>query len=197
MSGARALASARRRRASPDELRRNVSTPGPVSIPQPSSSSLGGSMGSSLPPQPPSQKMTPANMLLNHNKIIDNLQQVVESLNHNMESQIEETKALQSSVKSMHMDDSNIAFFKKKVSNMEKEMLDIKKHILKVQTFAMETNLQCLELKKKVLIASETTNEEQLEASGHIADILTNTEMDTNTETNPGTEMETNEIVVE
>lgn len=80
---------------------------------------------------------------------------------------------------------------------MEKEMLDIKKHILKVQTFAMETNLQCLELKKKVLIASETTNEEQLEASGHIADILTNTEMDTNTETNPGTEMETNEIVVE
>ena len=130
-------------------------------------------------------------MLLNHNKIIDNLQQVVESLNHNMESQIEETKALQSSVKSMHMDDGNIAFFKKKVSNMEKEMLDIKKHILKVQTFAMETNLQCLELKKKVLIASESTNEEQLEASGHIADILTNTE------TNPGTEMETNEIVVE
>ena len=193
MSGARALASARRRRASPDELRRNVPTPtpGPVSIPQPSSSSLGGSMGSSLPPQPPSQKMTPANMLLNHNKIIDNLQQVVESLNHNMESQIEETKALQSSVKSMHMDDGNIAFFKKKVSNMEKEMLDIKKHILKVQTFAMETNLQCLELKKKVLIASESTNEEQLEASGHIAEILTNTE------TNPGTEMETNEIVVE
>ena len=136
-------------------------------------------------------------MLLNHNKIIDNLQQVVESLNHNMESQIEETKALQSSVKSMHMDDGNIAFFKKKVSNMEKEMLDIKKHILKVQTFAMETNLQCLELKKKVLIASESTNEEQLEASGHIADILTNTEMDTDTETNPGTEMETNEIVVE
>ena len=80
---------------------------------------------------------------------------------------------------------------------MEKEMLDIKKHILKVQTFAMETNLQCLELKKKVLIASESTNEEQLEASGHIADILTNTEMDTDTETNPGTEMETNEIVVE
>ena len=61
----------------------------------------------------------------------------------------------------------------------------------------METNLQCLELKKKVLIASESTNEEQLEASGHIADILTNTEMDTDTETNPGTEMETNEIVVE
>ena len=130
-------------------------------------------------------------MLLNHNKIIDNLQQVVESLNHNMESQIEETKALQSSVRSMHMDDSNIAFFKKKVSNMEKEMLDIKKHILKVQTFAMETNLQCLELKKKVLIASESTNEEQLEASGHIADILTNTETETETE------METNEIVVE
>ena len=100
-------------------------------------------------------------------------------------------KALQSSVKSMHMDDSNIAFFKKKVSNMEKEMLDIKKHILKVQTFAMETNLQCLELKKKVLIASESTNEEQMEASGHIADILTNTE------TEMDTEMETNEIVVE
>ena len=74
---------------------------------------------------------------------------------------------------------------------MEKEMLDIKKHILKVQTFAMETNLQCLELKKKVLIASESTNEEQMEASGHIADILTNTE------TEMDTEMETNEIVVE
>ena len=33
---------------------------------------------------------------------------------------------------------------------MEVQLNELKKHIIKVQTFAMETNLQCIELKKKM-----------------------------------------------
>lgn len=33
---------------------------------------------------------------------------------------------------------------------MEVQLNELKKHIIKVQTFAMETNLQCIELKKKI-----------------------------------------------
>ena len=33
---------------------------------------------------------------------------------------------------------------------MSAQLQEIKKHIIKVQTFAMETNLQCIELKKKI-----------------------------------------------
>ena len=53
-------------------------------------------------------------------------------------------------LKSLTLDDTNIEYFKDKVKSMEKQLNDIKKHILKVQTFAMETNLQCMELKKKM-----------------------------------------------
>ena len=33
---------------------------------------------------------------------------------------------------------------------MSNQLQEIKKHVIKVQTFAMETNLQCIELKKKM-----------------------------------------------
>ena len=191
MSGSRALASARRRRASADETRK---PPTPLSgsssalAPVPGSgggSSLASVPARNMPPAPP-QKINPATMLLSHNKIIENLQSVVENLNQNMETQQEESAEIQKKVDSLHMDDTNIEFFKEKVTNMDKQMNEIKRHILKVQTFAMETNLQYMELKKKLeagrvatsdvvtseVVTSEVADNTQIEQAEKIADIL-------------------------
>ena len=43
-----------------------------------------------------------------------------------------------------------ILTIKNKYSKMSNQLQEIKKHVIKVQTFAMETNLQCIELKKKM-----------------------------------------------
>ena len=48
------------------------------------------------------------------------------------------------------MTTSNIAFFKNKYETIEAQMKEIKKHVLKIQSFAMDTNLQCIELKKRI-----------------------------------------------
>ena len=74
------------------------------------------------------------------------------------------------------MDDSNIAFFKEKVNAIEKQMNDIKKHILRVQTFAMETNLQCMELKKKLIAKGGEeiveSSESQFNSASEISETL-------------------------
>ena len=110
-------------------------------------------------------------MLLNHNKVIENLQDVVSNLNSNMESQVEETKEVQNKLDSLHLDDNNIQFFKDKIVSIEKQLSDIKRHILKVQTFAMETNLQCIEMKKKMAFESKS-NEEQLQEAEKVSALL-------------------------
>lgn len=153
MSGARALASARRRRAAPDPSRPNQP---PLSKPN---------QQIARPPLPPGavaeqqQKLNnPALMLLNHNKIIENLQEVVTSLSEKVNDQ---DKAMDQKIKELSLDETNIEFFKEKVLNIERELNTIKRHILKVQTFAMETNVQCIELRKKIDSPEISVEEEQ------------------------------------
>ena len=165
MSGARALASARRRRASPDDSRpTNQRNPPPPPVPRSITNEVVDV------PKPP-QKFNPATMLLNHNKVIENLQEVVSNLNSNMETNVEETKEVQKRLDSLQLDDNNIEYFKDKMVSIEKQMSDIKRHILKVQTFAMETNLQCIEMKKKLAFEPKS-NEEQLEEAEKVSVLL-------------------------
>jgi hypothetical protein len=175
MSGARALASARRRRAggadNPSNSSRTPSSkpPAPVPLPAPmSSSTMGGSnFEANEPPQPP-KKMTPTAMLLNHNKVIENLQEVVTNLDSAVASQQEE---IDQKLSSLSLDDNNIEFFKQKVKDLDTQLREIKKHILKVQTFAMETNLQCMEMKKK-MNAPGDSQEVQMDQAEEISTIL-------------------------
>jgi hypothetical protein len=88
-----------------------------------------------------------------------------------METNVEETKEVQKRLDSLQLDDNNIEYFKDKMIAIEKQLSDIKRHILKVQTFAMETNLQCIEMKKKLAFESKS-NEEQLEEAEKVSALL-------------------------
>ena len=163
MSGARALASARRRRAAPDASRPNQ--PPPPKLNQ----------QNARPPLPPGalseqQKKlnNPTAMLLNHNKVLENLQQVVSSLHEKVNNQDDE---MNQKIKDLSLDETNIEFFKEKVLNIERELNTIKRHILKVQTFAMETNVQCIELRKKI-DSPEISVEEQQNQTHEITELL-------------------------
>jgi predicted nucleic acid-binding Zn-ribbon protein len=169
MSGARALASARRRRAQPEERRSNQLPPN--------------SNNANIPPPVPGQQQqkklnNPAAMLLNHNKVIENLQQVVESLNTTVATQNDE---INKKIENLSLDDKNIEFFKTKILNLESEMNTIKKHIVKVQTFAMETNLQCIEMRKKI-DSPELSAEDQQTETNEITDLLSNAVVEPNDE---------------
>ena len=156
MSGAAALAAARRRRAAPQpnnpppvpQTNRVVSGPSQLKRPE-----LNDEARPSIP-----TKINPTMMLMNHNKIIENLQQVISNLNDKLDnetlSQIEADKMVRDivakAIDDLKINEDNIDFFKNKYTKMEVQLNELKKHIIKVQTFAMETNLQCIELKKKI-----------------------------------------------
>lgn len=156
MSGAAALAAARRRRAGPQ-----VNNPPPV--PQ-TNRTMGGPTQLKRPElsdesRPQLQtKINPTMMLMNHNKVIENLQLVLSNLNEKVEnetiSQIDAEKMIRDivtqAIENLKISEDNIDFFKNKYTKMEVQLNELKKHIIKVQTFAMETNLQCIELKKKI-----------------------------------------------
>ena len=156
MSGAAALAAARRRRAAPQPNN-------PPPVPQ-SNRVMGGPSQLKRPetieearPSMPS-KINPTMMLMNHNKVIENLQQVLSNLNEKVDnetmSEIETEKLIRNivtkAIDDLKITEDNIDFFKNKYTKMEVQLNELKKHIIKVQTFAMETNLQCIELKKKI-----------------------------------------------
>ena len=132
MSGSRALEAARRRRAG------GTSMPTPPPPPTPT-------IQKSQQQETPQTKTTPLLMLASHNKILENLQEIVTDLNNKVEAQ---DTLVRDSIGTLALDDNNIEFFRQKIDKMEKHMSDIKKHVLKVQTFAMETNLQFIEIKK-------------------------------------------------
>ncbi len=132
MSGSRALEAARRRRAG------GTSMPTPPPPPTPT-------IQKSQQQETPQTKTTPLLMLASHNKILENLQEIVTDLNNKVEAQ---DTLVRDSIGTLALDDNNIEFFRQKIEKMEKHMSDIKKHVLKVQTFAMETNLQFIEIKK-------------------------------------------------
>ena len=164
MSGSRALASARRRRAAPPE---NVNTP------PPSPMSTRVSNEAQVQNDVPTPKINALNMLMAHDKMIQNLTTVCDTLNRTAEQQQEE---FAEKMNEMKLDDTNIDFFKDKVRNLEQQMNDIKKHILKVQTFAMETNLQCMQMKKSIIKDDDDDDDEesepQMENVDNISDIL-------------------------
>ena len=157
MSGAAALASARRRRAAPQ----GPVAPTNANIPSQSSSSQNNSSNMNANdrsiPNPP-QRQTPTQMLLNHNTLIQNLQEVVSTLNEVVDKNVipkeDIEKIVQGKVNegvaSQKMTTSNIAYFKDKYETIEAQMKEIKKQVLKIQSFAMDTNLQCIELKKRM-----------------------------------------------
>ncbi len=162
MSGAAALAAARRRRAGPTN-----------NPPQPPRSNYGGP-NQLKPPnnlnnqtnytnqeqvqEPVQQRIHPTTMLLNHGKVIENLQSVVSDLNNKLENDVmnrNETEKFVSNIteeaiKNLNITENNLEFFRTKYKNMEVQLNELKKHIIKVQTFAMETSLQTIELKKKL-----------------------------------------------
>ena len=141
MSGARALASARRRRADP-----------PSAAPASSSSRVSNNMALLQEEGvPQKQKMSPATMLLSHNKIIENLQGVVESLNAKIEQQENNMKRIiEDKMSTLKVDETNLEYYKNKIVTIDNSLEEIKKHTLKVQTFSMETNLQLVEMKKRL-----------------------------------------------
>ncbi len=165
MSGARALASARRRRAAPDMNQatnsRASSAPTPVST-------RSSSPEKQNTPINNGQKINPGVMLLNHDKVLKNLNSVVESLNQKVE---EQQLSIEGRMNDMVLDDNSIEFFKEKVNNLESQLNDIKKHILKVQSFAMETNLQFMQMKN----VSHNENSQIMEEADQISEHLLNT----------------------
>jgi hypothetical protein len=156
MSGAAALAAARRRRAGPQGSSQSVSQPSPVpgtSLKRPEQMTQEYQDANSPP-----QRINPTVMLLNHNKIIENLQLVTtdlnDKINNDMLSKSQTIKEIRTiveeAISNLKISENNIEFFKNKYSKMETQLSELKKHIIKVQTFAMDTNLQCIELKKKL-----------------------------------------------
>ena len=151
MSGARALASARRRRAEPQ----NTPPPAPVNSmkKQASQSLINGSVEQSNN-NLQTTKMTPATMLLSHHKIIENLQKVIENQETIIQTQGETinklkmemrqisksvTDELNEKLSTSSLDEGNIEYYKEKLVSIEESFTEMKKSFLRVQTFAMET----------------------------------------------------------
>ena len=184
MSGAAALASARRRRAAPQGTTNNTSS---------QSQNRGGPTQLRRPPAPPSnndfseidslqnttqgtttnQRVNPTVMLSNHNRIIENLQKVLSNLNENVEKNLLTKEDLieliermsKEEIEKLRVSQDNIEFFKNKYTKMENQLNELKKHIIKVQTFAMETSLQTIELKKKIFREQSFKNMDQVSKS--------------------------------
>ena len=171
MSGSRALASARRRRAGPPEptagqSQRNMSSSTPSYTSSPGVSST--------PPSSPSTttKMTPAQMLLSHNKIIENMQLVVSNLNDEVSKLNTNISVINNKLENLNIDENSKNYYEKQISNMNDVINETKKHILKVQTFSMETNLQCMEIKKAQHLKYDKLNENIYETSDRVVEIL-------------------------
>jgi len=143
MSGARALASARRRRAEPQS---NVA---PSSLNSTRISNNASSVQETGQQKTP--KMNPAMMLLSHNKIIENLQTIIANLNSKVDEQEQNlNRLMKENSQTYQMDNTNIEYYKKKIATIDDSLEEIKQHTLKVQTFSMDTNLQLVEVKKKL-----------------------------------------------
>lgn len=165
MSGSRALASARRRRAGPPEPTSNVQYQNNIS----SSSSV----PSPLPSSPSTtQRMTPAQMLLSHNKIIENLQLVISNLNDDVSKLNDSVASIHNKLENINIDENSKEYYENKLNNMNDAINETKKHVLKVQTFSMETNLQCMEIKKAQHLKYDKINENVYETSDRVIEIL-------------------------
>ena len=162
MSGAAALSAAKRRRGSTQP------TPGP-----PGGSRGRGPVSRPVPqqgtPRPPAP--TPMMLLQNHHERLASLEseysKTVEELK-TMKSTTENNKLnikdddtimkleakvdfLEEQLKKPEKKESveDIEYFKNKVNEMELQMAELKQHLLKIQNFAMETNLSLMKAKQE------------------------------------------------
>jgi len=126
MSGSAALASARRRRAIPQ---------GPEQI----------SNVVVEPPKPSQQPLAanPTMLLLKHNQTLGNLQTDIETLKRQL-TDIKTVPAVDVN------DKTTLEYYKSQHTVLMDEMREVKKTLLKIQTFAMETNLEVMKLKRLV-----------------------------------------------
>ena len=126
MSGSAALASARRRRAIPQKPENEIVEPPKVS--------------QQVQPQQNQVPVNPASLLIKHNQVLGGLQNDIESLKKQL---------LNIKVHEPSSDDkSTVEYYKNQHSILLDEMREVKKTLLKVQTFAMETNLELMKLKR-------------------------------------------------
>ena len=133
MSGASALAAAKRRRAVPTE---------PV---RPSSSQPKSNIPASAPTQlqNPSQNtiavQNPLSLLIQHEQKLNDLEK-------NM------TQLKVADKKAEILTPDTLQYFKTQHDLMSQELQELKKIIMKVQTFSMETNLDVIKLKKSLKV---------------------------------------------
>ena len=128
MSGASALAAAKRRRAVATDP---VKPPSRPTQPQPQLQQP------QQQAQPQSAVQNPLNILLRHEQKLVELEESLEGL------QIESKKPDTLSPDTLH-------FFKTQHDLLSQEIQDLKKIIIKVQTFSMETNMELIRLKKSM-----------------------------------------------
>jgi len=137
MSGASALAAAKRRRAVATDPVRPPSRPQPQNQNQPQNQYQNQPQQPQQQAQPQSAVQNPLNILLRHEQKLVELE---ESLG---ELQIESKKPDTLSPDTLH-------FFKTQHDLLSQEIQDLKKIIIKVQTFSMETNMELIRLKKSM-----------------------------------------------
>jgi len=136
MSSKAALSAARRRRAQPsvpvtnnNDKKSNVPPP-----PKPNVTTQSG--------------LNPMQILSQHDKRIFNLESGFNEMAENI-------SALNQYVDNEN-DEETVAFFKTRYESVEKELAELKKLLIKIQSFAMETNLDLMKFKKSL----ETNNHE-------------------------------------
>jgi hypothetical protein len=132
MSGASALAAAKRRRAVPAENTRPSSSPT-----KPNQNQMPKPVQPSVTSNVQSASQTPLQLLVQHEQRLIDLERSVVLL-----------KTDEKKPESITPD--TIQHFKNQYEQMSQEVQELKKIIIKVQTFSMETNLELLKIKKAV-----------------------------------------------
>ena len=166
MSSSAALASAKKRRVEQSQnnnmFNRRLQQRNRVSQPQNNNNAQNSSnvQNSNVQNNEQTKKLTPLQALTSHDKRLDRIEsefpQAVGQINDNisiLSENMNEFKKLSEKVnvleKTVDKENSkeNLNFFKDKVNNMEKQLTDIKALFLKIQSFAMETNLTLMKYK--------------------------------------------------
>ena len=135
MSGASALAAAKRRRAVPTEPVRPSASK--VASPQPSQVQV----QNQIQPQPQTviAAQNPLSLLLQHEQKLNDLEKNMVQLKI-------------SDKKSEILTPDTLQYFKTQHELMSQELQELKKVLIKVQSFSMETNLDVLKLKQSLKV---------------------------------------------
>ena len=145
MSSKAALSAARRRRAQPT---------GPVI------NNNNDKKSSITPPPPPPQQKSYTSSGLNPMQILSQHDKRLFNLEGGFNEMAENINALNQYVDNEN-EEENVAFFKARYETVEKELTDLKQLLIKIQSFAMETNLDLMKFKKSI----DTKNDDLCQAN--------------------------------